>query len=67
MQAFIWIRRHKMKTPDEIRREAQELENELRSGGKNFFDVLIKAANLSREAERTEADLSLKKKGRGQK
>ena len=67
MQAFIWIRRDKMKTPDEIRREAQELENELRSGGKNFFDVLIKAANLSREAERTEADLSLKKKGRGQK
>lgn len=56
-----------MKTPDEIRREAQELENELRSGGKNFFDVLIKAANLSREAERTEADLSLKKNGRGQK
>lgn len=67
MQAFIWIRRDKMKTPDEIRREAQDLENELRSGGKNFFDVLIKAANLSREAERTEADLSLKKKGRGQK
>ena len=61
------IRRSKMKTPDEIKREAQELENELRSGGKNFFDVLIKAANLSREAERTEADLSLKKKGRGQK
>ena len=61
------IRRSKMKTPDEIKREAQELENELRSGGKNFFDVLIKAANLSREAERTAADLSLKKKGRGQK
>ena len=56
-----------MKTPDEIRREAQELENELRSGEKNFFDVLINAANLSREAERTEADLSLKKKGCGQK
>lgn len=56
-----------MKTPDEIRREAQELENELRSGGKNFFDVLIKAANLSHEAEKMEADLSLKKKGRGQK
>ena len=55
-----------MKTPDEIRREAQELENELRSGGKNFFDVLVKAANLS-EAERNEADLSLKKKGCGQK
>ena len=61
------IRRSKMKTPDEIKREAQELENELRSGGKNFFDVLIKAAKLSREAERTEADLNLKKKGRGQK
>ena len=56
-----------MKTHDDIRREAQELENELRSGGKNFFDVLVKAANLSCEAERTEADLSLKKKGRGQK
>lgn len=46
-----------MKTPEEIRREAQELENELRSGGKNFFDVLVKAANLSREAERTEAEM----------
>ena len=46
-----------MKTPDEIKREAQELENELRSGGKNFFDVLVKAANLSREAERTEAEM----------
>ena len=51
------IRRSKMKTPDEIKREAQELENELRSGGKNFFDVLVKAANLSREAERTEAEM----------